>query len=986
MLSGNHWAEVCRGFGMGQVSEDRLRSAWLSTEVALVATVAFFVLQRPFERVLERHGGHGIVDLELAGPGAPQIVRDWRDAGVAAAQSQLIVDFFFIVAYVAVICYAARLVALTFRPALVRQLYWLVGLAAVVAGLCDVVENVLLLNILDNKEWPQWWADAARTAALIKFWLVAAVAFIALIGVLAAIASRTGRQSWGPAHAEILRWLKGADHEIVPAPGRPPNTSPKPKPELTASAISCSGGGIRSASFCLGGLQALTKAGIYQKADYITAVSGGSYIAASYAMVRGYSGAAGGNTLLTEELPAYAPGSPEEIRLRNHTRYLLPDPRVAAIGLFGVMYGLLLNLGALLVGVFVMARILGWVLHEWHVLRGFTTAHASVAFPDRLWLGIGGLFVAGVAAYVLLDRVRDVYFPPRLGWLGAVRAWSLRLLVAGLAATILLVAAPLAVTGLYNLATSNSPNVAVARLITAVGFTTEKGCEAAAEARGARGACGEEAKAPTQAAGQAAAQVEGDSKGFQATGLVGLLAALIGVIRLIVGRLKPKETGESKESKPSFVTKIVDRVRAALLPWLGSAIAAALIVVLYLRWLQDAALTGATPRQVWTVALAIAGFAVLKLFTDVNRNSIHPYYRERLASAFAVQRTREGTAEPPPYKDPARLSRLYEPHGPGRPDSGPKLIVCAAANVDDQGLVPPGRNAVSFTFSHDTTGVSTGIEPDGGPGALRQVPTRDFENYAGPRLLTLTAAVAVSGAAVSPVMGRQTRPSVRFLLGMANVRLGLWLPNPERVPASAEEPRQRFLEKPWWKFWQKFTWQWRQPGPGSLVLELLGRNSIKRRWLYVTDGGHYENLGLVEALRRRPKVVFAFDASGDRPNNWGTLGEAVSVARADLGVEIDIDPTVMQSDGDRLVEVAVARGTYTYADGATGTLWLAKLGVPKTAPWDVRSYTRRDPAFPGKSTAQQLYGDLEFEAYRKLGVLAGEHIVQRKHGPVTGNN
>lgn len=975
-------ARVAPGWGMDQRQDERLPQAWVATETALLGTVIFLLLQWPFERVLERKG-HGITTFELAGSAtAEMIVHDWGAPGVAAAQSQLVVDFFFIIAYVAVVWYAAQLASVTYGGAL-AAMFRIVGALAALAGVCDVVENVMLLKILSRATnstggWPAAWPDTAQTAAELKFVLIRLAGAFAFVGVVAVLGSRPGRRSWLAANANGFRWLLGSDDEVAPERGRPPVPIPEPLPEVAGTAISCSGGGIRSASFCLGGLQALTEAGVYQRADYITAVSGGSYIAASYAMVRGYSNRDNGETLLGTSPPVYAPGSPEEIRLRNHTRYLLPDRRVAAIGVLGVMYGLLLNLGALLILVFVVARTLGWALHEWGVLSGFSTTRASADFPDLLIAMVVGVALSSLVIYLLLDRVRDVYFRPRPGGLAGVRTWTVRLFTAALIAALLMMGAPLAISGLYNLAVSNEPNVQVAQLITAVGFATEAGCVAANKADG-QGGCGIDVDTPVTNAAKEAKTVEKDSRDNQAAGLAGLLAALVGVIRLIVGRLKqPSEADDTKGSTPNVIKRLLDRARQILMPWLGTAIAAAIIAVLYLRWLEDAALEGPTFKQVSFVALAIAALAVAKLITDVNRNSNHPFYRERVASAFAVCRTSDRTADVLPYEKPARFSELPEPHGQDHPVSGPKLIVCAAANVDDQGLVPPGRNAVSFTFSADVIGVSAGYPTSAGPAPGRQATTRDFENYAGPRLLTLPAAVAVSGAAISPVMGRQTRPSVRFLLGLANVRLGLWLPNPERVQRSApvSEPRQRFLfETPVGKFWPKLLWQWRQPGPLCLVFELLGRNSIKRRWLYVTDGGHYENLGLVEALRRRPKVVYAFDGSGDRPNNWGTLGEAVSVARVDLGVEIEIDPTVMQSDDDRLVEVAVARGTFTYPDGAKGTLWLAKLGVPKSAPWDVRSYTRRDPAFPGKTTAQQLYGDLEFESYRKIGELAGQRMV-----------
>ena len=59
-------------------------------------------------------------------------------------------------------------------------------------------------------------------------------------------------------------------------------------PELNGTqtwAICCSGGGIRSASYCLGALQRLEQAGLLGKARLILGVSGGSYIAASRALV-----------------------------------------------------------------------------------------------------------------------------------------------------------------------------------------------------------------------------------------------------------------------------------------------------------------------------------------------------------------------------------------------------------------------------------------------------------------------------------------------------------------------------------------------------------------------------------------------------------------------------------------------------------------------------------------------------------------------------
>ena len=137
----------------------------------------------------------------------------------------------------------------------------------------------------------------------------------------------------------VRRWLLGTRSRPQLLPGRPLD-----RPAATAAsagdgktprvrAICCSGGRIRAAAFALGGMQALGRRepggrSWYEDVDLVTAVSGGSYMAGSFAIVD--------HELRPEQraeaLP-YAPGSPEDNRLRAHTRYLVEDPRVAAIGI-----------------------------------------------------------------------------------------------------------------------------------------------------------------------------------------------------------------------------------------------------------------------------------------------------------------------------------------------------------------------------------------------------------------------------------------------------------------------------------------------------------------------------------------------------------------------------------------------------------------------------------------------------------------------------
>jgi hypothetical protein len=444
-----------------------------------------------------------------------------------------------------------------------------------------------------------------------------------------------------------------------------------------------------------------------------------------------------------------------------------------------------------------------------------------------------------------------------------------------------------------------------------------------------------------------------------------------------VGRFK--SVLQTTVGRPSTVTTWLSRGLRWVSPWVGSAVAVALLLAAFVFWTTSAAYTGFRWSLWWQVILAGCGMLVWQACTDINRNSVHPFYKERLSSAFAVRRSDETTARELPYSEPVSLSAFGSATDP-RPAAEPRrpqLVVCAAVNTDEEGRLPAGRGCAPFTFSPTLVGISSGTMFRGesaalpGPHGPLMRPTADYEAAAGKRLVTLPAAIAVSGAAVSPVMGRMTRAPLRLLLGLANVRLGLWLPNPRqrRLPRAPTVGTNLLADVA-----ALVAWQLRQPGLRSLLREMLGHTGLRGRWVYVTDGGHYENLGLVEALRRGATEIIAFDASGDAPHTWTAFGEAVETARTDLGVRIDLDPTTMTpaKDSNRAPTLAV-KGSCYYPDGSRARLVLCKLALPEQTPesWDVVAWSSGHPAFPHDTTAQQLYGDREFEAYRRLGELGG---------------
>jgi hypothetical protein len=126
--------------------------------------------------------------------------------------------------------------------------------------------------------------------------------------------------------------------------------------------------------------------------------------------------------------------------------------------------------------------------------------------------------------------------------------------------------------------------------------------------------------------------------------------------------------------------------------------------------------------------------------------------------------------------------------------------------------------------------------------------------------------------------------------------------------------------------------------------------------------------------------VLCFDASGG--HSFAALGDAVALARSELGVDIDIDPSVLVPHGERsLADADCAVGTIRFPGGETGRLIYARTVMSMSAPWDVHAYHEADRTFPHDPSADQLYTDQKFEAYRVLGECAGRHAAEALDEP-----
>ena len=663
-------------------------------------------------------------------------------------------------------------------------------------------------------------------------------------------------------------------------------------PARTRLGICCSGGGIRSAAYNLGVLQVLRERGELAKATYLSAVSGGSYIAGAFAIVE--TETADHDLFDTE--PPYSRGSPEEAWLRNHSNYIAPGFAGKVRLLLRLLVGIATNL--LVVGLFLyaVARPAGWLYERlllrhlvWHGANPFRTLGAWT-----LWsVGIPGSLGVLLAWYDVIVRPRRDLVHREL-----VKYASRLVLIAAAALVVFAVLPYLILLLRHEL--KDLPSL----LQTAL-------------------------RAKPRPKASTVTPTVTTTPGFPRA-----LLPLVGT--LVLGALRAVWA-----KKRSFVVLAV--------AWVIGPVT----LLLTLVWLLSGGATWTRPASfaVWVVVTIL--FLLFYAFSDLTNWSGHPFYKRLLGEAYAVRRVSKDDAERVPYDKVLKLSECQPAHWP-------QLRICAAANITSLGVTPPGRRASSFVFSSSRIG---------GP-IIGDAPTQHYEEALGPRVrdLTLLSAVAMSGAAVSPAMGKLTIGPLRFLLAIGGVRLGVWLPNPRWVDKWKSE-RGMFAYRP------RVTY---------LAKELFGLDSVDDRFLYVTDGGHFENLGLVELLRRGCTQIYCFDASGENDFSFGTLGEAIAIARADVQVDIAIDPSGMTPTSadkgrgpEQLCRNDCVRGTIRYPDGTEGVLIYAKASVTAASPPETQTYWQKNPLFPHDPTFDQLYNDEKFEAYWSLGRSTGRRAVDQ---------
>jgi hypothetical protein len=418
-----------------------------------------------------------------------------------------------------------------------------------------------------------------------------------------------------------------------------------------------------------------------------------------------------------------------------------------------------------------------------------------------------------------------------------------------------------------------------------------------------------------------------------------------------------------------------------------------LVVVLSmsLYWLAPWIAGGANETDYWCILagadwkwllILAGGLAIVAGFlgwrVDVNEFSLHNAYRNRIVRCYMGATNPERHAQPLTGFDEDDNIFMHKLQDLGAPFH----IVNATLNtVKGKELALQSRKGRSFTFTPLYSGfdytdkdseatqdrpadVATNAQQrreDTGCYRLTEWYSKKSPCYRGGRLGT---AMAISGAAASPNMGHYTTGAVSFLLTVFSVRLGWWLGNPKQQ-ASWESGSPRSS----WK---------------ALMNELTGTTNEEQSEVYLSDGGHFENLAIYELVRRRCRVVIACDAGADHSYGFGDLASAIEKCRVDFGTRIeiklqDVTPSakLFPDDTDlRVSESPYAIGTIRYPDDTEGTLIYIKPTLNGQLSRDVLAYAREHKTFPHQPTVDQFFDEAQFESYRSLGSDCATEAIQ----------
>ncbi len=478
----------------------------------------------------------------------------------------------------------------------------------------------------------------------------------------------------------------------------------------------------------------------------------------------------------------------------------------------------------------------------------------------------------------------------------------------------------------------------------------------------------------------------------------GPIAALVGKISHTPFRAQSRKIPQKWWQKPEWVVAAASTLFAVTMFTLLGRLDTVMSVAL----LNERIVKGSSICSGWSFVaiviflglLAIA-FGMLAILIDycVNLNlfSMHAVYRDRLTRAFlGTARTghyKLSNAIPAAKHEPDRLPDLYtafdprdnmrmihawsEPPSPKKKRKSMFPVINVALNrTTGKGTARAERKAEPFTITPLHCG-SPAL--DGRQGAYAE--TKNFaggERVTGPkdrcRGITLGTAMTLSGAAVSPNMGYNSSPFAAFLMTLFNVRLGAWLPNPGNKFADLD-----LMNK---------------SGPvlaiPTMLKELSGTSDDTGEYIYLSDGGHFDNLGLYEMLRRRCRHILVVDAGMDEKFAYFDLGRVIQMALIDFGIQVTFSPELAAGTEPT---AGFAYGKIYYPkqpdkSGAgdadePGEILYLKPYLPTDIAIELQAHSKIRTNFPHDPTTDQFFTESDFESYRRLGEVLANRMPSR---------
>ncbi len=800
--------------------------------------------------------------------------------------------------------------------------------------------------------------------------------------------------------------LEHATAGISPAPVSaaiaklaPPDTETVERPII---GLALSGGGIRSAAFCLGVLQSLKANGPFAAIDYLSTVSGGGYTGA--ALIAGMEREDGKFPFSTEIGGSNQPDndiadSRAVKEIRDRSRYLMPEGKFDLFISFAIILrGLMVN--AVFIGaVPLLAAAITLFLNP--RLTSGSTADILIAEPgwlathigETLWVSKSLAILFGL--YLLFWAIGRSFREQRNADLSDPESrpatWAGRALLALIIVFFCELQPPI-IRWVFQYLTRSGGETGLWQDISGIVTALSAGTGALAiswrwlmgaiQAASKSFGLGPQLKALTAklvlfllaAALPAliyvlyiwlviagAADEHGNLsmapkliKGLAVNGTLVGLSCIIALTLLLaitawqiafgpITKVPAKDGNDARPISPFFLTAAIFTTGAVC----------GYLFYQYSPFAVFEAHVGGGIYSFGGICLTI----IAALFSE-NANSLHQLYRDRLNRAFAMGA--EGGRS-------FLLSRLNDPF-PSGAKRRPYPIINMAVNLQgSKHKNHRGRDADFFVVTPDHVGSD----------ATGYADVRKFEK-AEPHI-DLAAAAAISGAAVGPEMGRFGVPLLAPTLAMLNIRLGYWARNPKFLADDASARKAGISD-------------WRL---NYIFREMFGRLHEGLSKVLLSDGGHIDNLGLYQLLKRRCDVIIVSDAEADPAMTFSSLIAVERFARIDLGVRFDLpfaavrDSAIKRKKALAAGDLSASSDIWNHAaigeihypkskdendpqEEKTGILLYIKASVTGDEKGYILDYEQRYPAFPHEPTSDQFFSEEQFEAYRALGFHAAD--------------